>query len=144
MQHFVQNNGFNTFRLPVGWQFLTDEESDEWTEFDQFRRIWCARPGLFHLTLHRLPQRAGPSARTSRIVRQLELYHWHIVMLGTMAWWGKRDESICERTFHLEDDPTSQIIGQGGPARGGLEKETLWPFYWAGKSISEGSEAVLG
>lgn len=23
MQHFVNDDGFNTFRLPVGWQFLT-------------------------------------------------------------------------------------------------------------------------
>lgn len=25
MQHFVKNDGFNTFRLPVGWQFLTND-----------------------------------------------------------------------------------------------------------------------
>lgn len=25
MQHFVTNDGFNTFRLPVGWQFLTND-----------------------------------------------------------------------------------------------------------------------
>jgi endoglucanase len=25
MQHFVENDGFNTFRLPVGWQFLTND-----------------------------------------------------------------------------------------------------------------------
>ena len=24
MQHFVNNDGFNVFRLPVGWQFLTN------------------------------------------------------------------------------------------------------------------------
>ncbi len=25
MQHFVNDDGFNVFRLPVGWQFLTNE-----------------------------------------------------------------------------------------------------------------------
>lgn len=25
MQHFVNDDGFNTFRLPVGWQFLTND-----------------------------------------------------------------------------------------------------------------------
>ena len=25
MQHFVTNDGFNTFRLPVGWQFLSND-----------------------------------------------------------------------------------------------------------------------
>lgn len=25
MQHFVNDDGFNTFRLPVGWQFLTGD-----------------------------------------------------------------------------------------------------------------------
>ncbi|KAF8157039.1 carbohydrate-binding module family 1 protein/Glycoside hydrolase family 5 protein [Crassisporium funariophilum] len=25
MQHFAKNDGFNTFRLPVGWQFLTND-----------------------------------------------------------------------------------------------------------------------
>ncbi len=24
MKHFVNDDGFNTFRLPVGWQFLTN------------------------------------------------------------------------------------------------------------------------
>ena len=24
MQHFVRDDGFNVFRLPVGWQFLTN------------------------------------------------------------------------------------------------------------------------
>lgn len=26
MQHFVQNDGYNVFRLPVGWQFLTNDQ----------------------------------------------------------------------------------------------------------------------
>ncbi|CAA7268396.1 unnamed protein product [Cyclocybe aegerita] len=25
MEHFFKNDGFNTFRLPVGWQFLTND-----------------------------------------------------------------------------------------------------------------------
>lgn len=25
MQHFVNDDGYNTFRLPVGWQFLTND-----------------------------------------------------------------------------------------------------------------------
>lgn len=25
MQHFVTDDGFNAFRLPVGWQFLTND-----------------------------------------------------------------------------------------------------------------------
>lgn len=25
MKHFVQDDGFNVFRLPVGWQFLTND-----------------------------------------------------------------------------------------------------------------------
>lgn len=25
IKHFVKNDGFNTFRLPVGWQFLTND-----------------------------------------------------------------------------------------------------------------------
>lgn len=25
MKHFVDDDGFNTFRLPVGWQFLTND-----------------------------------------------------------------------------------------------------------------------
>jgi len=25
MQHFVDNDGYNTFRLPVSWQFLTND-----------------------------------------------------------------------------------------------------------------------
>lgn len=25
MNHFVQDDGFNVFRLPVGWQFLTND-----------------------------------------------------------------------------------------------------------------------
>lgn len=25
MQHFVNDDGFNLFRLPVGWQFLTND-----------------------------------------------------------------------------------------------------------------------
>lgn len=24
MKHFVENDGYNVFRLPVGWQFLTN------------------------------------------------------------------------------------------------------------------------
>ncbi|EJF63845.1 endoglucanase [Dichomitus squalens LYAD-421 SS1] len=40
MQHFVEDDGFNVFRLPVGWQFLTngaangDIDEDNWTEYD--------------------------------------------------------------------------------------------------------------
>ncbi|KAG1779456.1 glycoside hydrolase family 5 protein [Suillus placidus] len=26
MQHFVQDNGYNVFRLPVGWQYLTNDQ----------------------------------------------------------------------------------------------------------------------
>ena len=26
MKHFVDDDGFNVFRLPVGWQFLTNDE----------------------------------------------------------------------------------------------------------------------
>ena len=40
MQHFVNNDGFNVFRLPVGWQFLTDGvlggtiDEDNFVEYD--------------------------------------------------------------------------------------------------------------
>ena len=40
MQHFVNDDGFNVFRLPVGWQFLTndvlgaDVDQDNLTEYD--------------------------------------------------------------------------------------------------------------
>ena len=40
MKHFVDDDGFNVFRLPVGWQFLTngaangDIDEDNWTEYD--------------------------------------------------------------------------------------------------------------
>lgn len=27
MQHFVNDDGFNVFRLPVGWQFLIDNDT---------------------------------------------------------------------------------------------------------------------
>jgi endoglucanase len=32
MQHFVQNQGLNTFRLPVAWQYLVNAKLGE---FDQ-------------------------------------------------------------------------------------------------------------
>ncbi|EIN08978.1 endoglucanase [Punctularia strigosozonata HHB-11173 SS5] len=40
MQHFVNDDGFNTFRLPVSWQFLTNDiltgviNEDNFTEYD--------------------------------------------------------------------------------------------------------------
>ena len=40
MKHFVDDDGFNGFRLPVGWQFLTngvatgDIDEDNFTEYD--------------------------------------------------------------------------------------------------------------
>ena len=40
MQHFVNNDGFNVFRLPVGWQFLTNGvlggtiDEDNFVEYD--------------------------------------------------------------------------------------------------------------
>ncbi|KAI0371240.1 endoglucanase [Pilatotrama ljubarskyi] len=40
MKHFVENDGFNVFRLPVGWQFLTngaangDIDEDNFAEYD--------------------------------------------------------------------------------------------------------------
>ena len=40
MQHFVNNDGFNVFRLPVGWQFLTNDvltgtlDEDNFQEYD--------------------------------------------------------------------------------------------------------------
>ncbi|KAF8999145.1 endoglucanase [Cyathus striatus] len=40
MQHFVGDDGFNIFRLPVGWQFLTNDvlggplDEDNWTEYN--------------------------------------------------------------------------------------------------------------
>ena len=40
MSHFVKDDGFNVFRLPVGWQFLTNNvltgtlDEDNWTEYD--------------------------------------------------------------------------------------------------------------
>ncbi|KAJ8469182.1 hypothetical protein ONZ51_g9162 [Trametes cubensis] len=40
MKHFVEDDGFNVFRLPVGWQFLTngvatgDIDEDNFTEYD--------------------------------------------------------------------------------------------------------------
>ena len=40
MQHFVDDDGYNAFRLPVGWQFLTngalggDIDEDNWAEYD--------------------------------------------------------------------------------------------------------------
>ena len=40
MQHFVDDDEYNVFRLPVGWQFLTngvvggDLDEDNWTEYD--------------------------------------------------------------------------------------------------------------
>ena len=40
MEHFVNDDGFNVFRLPVGWQFLTNDvlgadiDEDNLTEYD--------------------------------------------------------------------------------------------------------------
>ncbi len=40
MKHFVDDDGFNVFRLPVGWQFLTnsvaggDIDEDNWAKYD--------------------------------------------------------------------------------------------------------------
>ncbi len=40
MQHFVKDDGFNVFRLPVGWQYLTDGvlggtiDEDNFAEYD--------------------------------------------------------------------------------------------------------------
>ena len=40
MKHFVDDDGFNVFRLPVGWQFITngvaggDIDEDNWAEYD--------------------------------------------------------------------------------------------------------------
>ncbi len=40
MKHFVDDDGFNVFRLPVGWQFLTNDiaggdiNEDNWAEYD--------------------------------------------------------------------------------------------------------------
>lgn len=40
MKHFVQDDGFNVFRLPVGWQFLTNDvlggaiDEDNFQEYD--------------------------------------------------------------------------------------------------------------
>ena len=40
MKHFVDDDGFNVFRLPVGWQFITDGvaggdiNEDNWAEYD--------------------------------------------------------------------------------------------------------------
>ena len=40
MEHFVNDDGFNVFRLPVGWQFLTNDvltgdiDEDNFQEYD--------------------------------------------------------------------------------------------------------------
>lgn len=40
MKHFVEDDGFNVFRLPVGWQFLTNDvlggavDEDNFEEYD--------------------------------------------------------------------------------------------------------------
>ena len=40
MKHFVQDDGFNVFRLPVGWQFLTNDvlggaiDEDNFEQYD--------------------------------------------------------------------------------------------------------------
>ncbi|KAH8101865.1 endoglucanase [Cristinia sonorae] len=38
MNHFVQNDGFNVFRLPVGWQFLTNDVLDADIDEDNFTK----------------------------------------------------------------------------------------------------------
>lgn len=45
MRHFVENDGFNTFRLPVGWQFLTNDkengelDSTNFAEYDALVQV---------------------------------------------------------------------------------------------------------
>lgn len=39
MKHFVNDDGLNTFRIPVGWQYLVDSvggtlNADHWSTFD--------------------------------------------------------------------------------------------------------------
>jgi endoglucanase len=42
MTHFVNDDGFNTFRLPVGWQFLTGNAETgtlNETAFDEYNDL---------------------------------------------------------------------------------------------------------
>lgn len=46
MQHYTSTDGYNVFRLPVGWQFLTngvlggDLDADNLAEYDALVQVW--------------------------------------------------------------------------------------------------------
>ncbi|KAL0948944.1 hypothetical protein HGRIS_009049 [Hohenbuehelia grisea] len=52
MKHFVNDDGFNTFRLPVGWQFLTNDvlsgtiNEDNWVKYDALVQA-CLNTGAY-------------------------------------------------------------------------------------------------
>lgn len=45
MKHFIKDDGFNTFRLPTGWQFLTNEvlggtlHAGNWAKYDALMQV---------------------------------------------------------------------------------------------------------
>ena len=58
MQHFVKDDGYNVFRLPVGWQFLTNGvvggaiDEDNWTEYDALVQACLATGASCIVDLH--------------------------------------------------------------------------------------------
>lgn len=58
MQHFVEDDGYNVFRLPVGWQFLTngilggDLNAANFAEYDQLVQTCLATGASCIIDIH--------------------------------------------------------------------------------------------
>jgi len=58
MQHFVNDDGYNTFRLPVGWQFLTNNvltgtlNATNFAEYDQLVQGCLATGAFCEIDIH--------------------------------------------------------------------------------------------
>ena len=70
MQHFVKDDGFNVFRLPVGWQFLTNEvasgeiNEDNFVKYDALVKACLNTGASCIIDLHnyaRFGGKVGPS-----------------------------------------------------------------------------------
>ena len=75
MQHFVNDDGFNVFRLPVGWQFLTNDvltgtlDEDNFAEYDALVQACLATGASCIIDVHNYARFNGEVGNTTNLLR---------------------------------------------------------------------------